>query len=168
MPPKGWRKRPLKKCKAPNCHNLVKRDWRDYCSRKCSATHAPRNRNFPAPDRFWNMVDKNGPIPPHRPKLGKCWLMPCHFWTGDKLMLAHRFSWQLHFGDIPNSMLVLHKCDCGTFKSKRVCVNPHHLWLGTHADNNRDCFAKGRNNPKSYENLKLGPISRRKRSSSAP
>lgn len=51
---------------------------------------------------------------------------------------AHRVSWILHFGDIPNGMHVLHKCDFPP------CVNPNHLEIGTHAKNLRDAADRGR------------------------
>lgn len=52
--------------------------------------------------------------------------------------LAHRVSWELHNGSIPDNMFVLHKCDIGQ------CVNPDHLFLGTHKDNCQDGLKKGR------------------------
>lgn len=52
---------------------------------------------------------------------------------------AHRVSWTIYRGEIPDGLKVLHKCDV------RCCVNPDHLFLGTQADNVRDMFAKGRN-----------------------
>lgn len=51
---------------------------------------------------------------------------------------AHRVSWRIHKGDIPNGMCVLHTCDNG------ICVNPEHLYLGTYLDNNRDREKRGR------------------------
>ncbi len=58
-------------------------------------------------------------------------------WNG-KLNPAHRISWQINRGAIPPKSCVLHHCDT------RTCVNPDHLFLGTHADNNHDRHAKGR------------------------
>jgi hypothetical protein len=54
------------------------------------------------------------------------------------LLQAHRVSWAMHHGSIPDGMCVLHKCD------NRECVNPDHLWLGTRGDNNTDRHRKGR------------------------
>ena len=51
---------------------------------------------------------------------------------------AHRFSWRLHFGPIPDGLEVCHKCDVGR------CVRPDHFFLGTQAENIADMWAKGR------------------------
>lgn len=51
---------------------------------------------------------------------------------------AHRFSWTLHYGPIPPDKYVLHRCDTP------LCVNPDHLFLGTHKDNSDDKVKKGR------------------------
>lgn len=95
---------------------------------------------MPAPrpllDRFWEKVNKTD----------GCWLWTAsldssgygHIAEGRKLRLAHRLSWEIHFGPIPNGLLVCHECDV------RSCVNPGHLFLGTNTDNMRDMSAKGR------------------------
>jgi hypothetical protein len=51
---------------------------------------------------------------------------------------AHRASWMLHNGEIPNNLHVLHHCDV------RCCVNPDHLFLGDALINSHDAKSKGR------------------------
>lgn len=52
--------------------------------------------------------------------------------------MAHRASWRVHRGDIPDGMNVLHRCDTPR------CINPEHLFLGTQDENNKDRARKGR------------------------
>lgn len=94
--------------------------------------------NESTPRRFWAKVNKTP----------GCWLWTAStngfgygsIWTGYKLRRAHRFSWLIHNGDIPDGIRVLHKCDVPQ------CVRPSHLFLGTDIDNIVDKLSKGRGN----------------------
>lgn len=115
---------------------------------------------IPAPEvRFWSHVKKDGPIPSHCPELGPCWI-----WTGGTnadgygrigragtKILAHRFSWELHNGPVPDGFHVLHHCD------NPPCPNPAHLFLGTDADNVHDMLSKGRGPTGDRSGVRLHP-----------
>jgi hypothetical protein len=102
-------------------------------------------------DRFWEKVNKDGPIPEHCPELGPCWLWanavnehgygvmrPAGKRTGPGVK-AHRVSAELAGMDI-RGRVVRHRCD------NPPCVNPAHLIPGTQADNARDRVERGRSN----------------------
>lgn len=67
-----------------------------------------------------------------------------------KNIRAHRASWILHNGQIPDSMHVLHKCD------NPPCSNPEHLFLGSHKDNMKDMRSKGLH--RQYSKLTLDQV----------
>jgi len=92
----------------------------------------------PAIDRFMEKVVMV-------PEAG-CWLWvgACkptgygNFYFEGKHVNAHKASYTMHAGPVPDGMCVCHRCDTP------ACVNPGHLFLGTHSDNTRDMRRKGR------------------------
>lgn len=137
----------------------VKSAGRRFCSQRCSNTAVAarggmekrckaEERVVPLQDRLARRLIEADP-PAHCTELGAC-----QIWTGRVnrkgygeinrggrglgSMLAHRASWEVHRGSIPDGLNVLHRCD------NPPCCNPDHLFLGTLADNNADMLAKGR------------------------
>lgn len=107
---------------------------RKFCSIECKITF----QNISIEERFFKFVHKTD----------TCWI-----WTGckgssfghgqfhlnGKMESAHRISWNIHFGDIPEGMHICHHCD-------NPPLNPDHLFIGTAKDNMHDKMNKGRSN----------------------
>lgn len=111
----------------------VRQGFGKYCSHRCM--HKGR---YPSPEtRFWGQVDKRAP--------DECWP-----WTGctrkgygtihvnGQSVGAHRYSYELKYGPIPDGLFACHSCDTPG------CCNPGHLFLGTIGDNTRDAYRKKR------------------------
>lgn len=89
-------------------------------------------------NRFWSKVDVTGP--------DDCWEWQAslsgggygQYWLDNRQLKAHRVAWTLENGEIPEGLCVCHHCD------NPRCVNPSHLFLGTHRDNVIDGINKGR------------------------
>lgn len=118
LPPSHWRKK-------------------KYCDRTCSSSMTWSGRRASPQEALakYSAAEHSG----------------CTLWTGTKdsggygrvywgnaAYSAHRFSYELTNGPIPDGMLVCHKCDTPS------CINPDHLFLGSPQDNMNDKIAKGR------------------------
>lgn len=133
----------MKKCELAGCEN--KYAAKGYCFKHY---HRQKKHGDPAftlrpeldmsmEERFYSKIDKSG----------ECWIWSAgKLWDGYGQFLAngrkyraHRFMWELVNGPIPDGMYVCHNCPGG---DNSACVNPDHLWLGTHVDNMKDAVTK--------------------------
>lgn len=131
------------------CGNSRKFNGREILSGKyksCGCKSNPNRKEYLQnfKNKFWSKVIKkeNG----------------CLEWNGSKrnlygrigykgkILSCHRLSWEWQNGEIPKGLQICHKCD------NPSCVNPDHLFLGSHTENMRDCFNKNRNNNRKGSN----------------
>ena len=109
-----------------------------HCGKVFLRKNGGREKQCSLECRFWSKVDKKN----------NCWEWTAALFaktgygqfalTSKKPETAHRMSWMLTHGEIPNGLFVLHHCD------NRLCCNPSHLFIGTHKDNMVDMSQKGR------------------------
>jgi len=145
--------RPCKKCLLNKPREEYGRRGRNTVCKVCwkaffAHTRGVARKRRPPEERFWEKVDKNGPMHPYKPELGCCWI-----WTGATMprgygnfgiskgnpIYAHRYAWELANGPVPPGLFVLHGCDVPG------CVRADgHLRVGTQLDNVADMMSRQR------------------------
>lgn len=94
----------------------------------------------PAIDRFWSKVNKDGPVPTHRPDLGACWLWLAATdgrgygaFSDDnrRVVKAYAWAWVQEHGAVPDGLELDHVCRV------KACVRPSHMEPVTHGENVR-------------------------------
>jgi len=112
--------------KCLECKAICTKQRHIYCSNECKITH--NVEKIPRGCWFWKgKIHENG------------YPITKDYDNAKKNIAVHRLSYRVFKGNIPEGKLVCHSCD------NRNCVNPKHLWVGTHHDNNIDCLNKNRN-----------------------
>lgn len=130
-------------CRCQECiaaYRVYSREWyaknRERKNANARRRYVPKRRPT-LEERFWSRVDRRAD--------DECWP-----WTGancngygvismdDRNVRATRVSYLLHFGPFDESLIMCHHCD------NPACVNPRHLFLGSHSDNMRDMHRKNR------------------------
>lgn len=122
-------------CSEPSkIRGVCRRHYYVLYSRRDMSTLTPANLPMSIPDRILNFTVRDEAT-------------GCLLWTGALTAegygtygpdRAHRFSYEHHKGPIPDGMNVCHRCD------RPGCIEPEHLFLGSHGDNVADKCAKGR------------------------
>lgn len=129
-------------CSEPGCSRRAANPSKRGMCRPCYRVWLKRE-DRPVPltveERFWAKVDKDGPIPEHKPELGPCWV-----WTAGinsktgygrfgvkhgHMMDAHRYAYLLEHGSIPEGFEVHHECH------RRRCLRIDHLRAVSRAEN---------------------------------
>jgi hypothetical protein len=126
-----------KKCQVPGCEKIAKNQ------RSCSMHQSRIYKTGCSELRSYRELLVS--YVPADPNTG-CWNWTKHLSGGGYgafkiegiMRPAHRVSYELFWGEIPDGLQVCHRCD-----NKR-CINPDHLFLGTQKDNIADCIKKGR------------------------
>lgn len=107
----------------------VARKGRKFCGRSCTYKAQSTRSLLRAVGRFWAKVNKNGPIPEYALELGPCWIWTStlehygygRFKVGESAFRAHRVSYAMVKGDLPEDLPLDHLCRVTS------CVNPDHL-----------------------------------------